>query len=288
LFAVLLARRNWATGRVDRRGALRLAGTQFVLILLFWTGWPHPTPDNALLELAVQGFRVALLQGAITWLLYLSLEPALRSRWPQSIVTWNRVLKGQWSDAQVWAHVLIGAAAGLVAIVLISLREVFAISSEGLGFSGSLGMLLGAREWTGLTFLRLSEALQSGLLIFFVIFGLRLLLRRDWIAALAGASLMASFEGGVRNAPDALIAYLVYVSAYSVLNWILLRLGLVVTISAIFLMNSFGNVALGTDLTAWYVPYGLATLALMLTIILFAFWKSLGNRPLIGPEEQPV
>jgi predicted Ser/Thr protein kinase len=288
LVALLLARRNWATGRVDRRGALRLAGTQFVLIVLFWIGWPHLTPDNSLLELAIQGVRVALLQGAITWLLYLSLEPALRSRWPQSIVTWNRVLKGQWSDAQVWAHILIGAASGLLTIVVVSLREISALSTEGLGFSGSLGMLLGARQWAGLTVLRFSEALQSGLLIFFVIFGLRLLLRKDWIAALASASLMAALEGNLRTAPDAVMAFLVYVCAYSVMNWILLRLGLVVMISSIFFINSFGNLAFGTDLTTWYAPYGLATLALMLGIAVFAFWKSLGNRELFGTPEQAV
>ena len=98
---------------------------------------------------------------------------------------------------------------------------------------------------------------------------------------------MAALEDNVRNAPNALAAYLVYVCAYSVTNWILLRLGLVVTISAIFFMNSLGNLALGTDWSAWYVPYGLATLGLMLAIVFFAFWKSLGTRGLLDASEQP-
>ncbi len=53
-------------------------------------------------------------------------------------------------------------------------------------------------------------------------------------------------------------------------RWTLLRPGLAVTISAIFFIYSFGNLALSTDLTAWHVPYGTATLALMLGITLLA------------------
>ncbi len=34
----------------------------------------------------------------MVWLLYLALEPAVRSRWPHAIVTWNRVLAGRWKD----------------------------------------------------------------------------------------------------------------------------------------------------------------------------------------------
>jgi hypothetical protein len=99
---------------------------------------------------------------------------------------------------------------------------------------------------------------------------------------------MAALEGNLRTAPDAVMAFLVYVCAYSVMNWILLRLGLVVMISSIFFINSFGNLAFGTDLTTWYAPYGLATLALMLGIAVFAFWKSLGSREIFGTAEQAV
>ena len=42
---------------------------------------------------------------AVLWLVYLALEPAVRARWPHSIMTWNRVLAGRWLDAQVgFAH----------------------------------------------------------------------------------------------------------------------------------------------------------------------------------------
>jgi hypothetical protein len=66
---------------------------------------------------------------------------------------------------------------------------------------------------------------------------------------------------------------LLYVVVYSALAFVLLRCGLVATIVAVFFANSGNTVLLGSDGTTWYIA-----------IAVWAFWRSLGGRELIGEE----
>ena len=49
------------------------------------------------------------------WLLYLALEPFARRRWPQMLISWTRALSGSWRDPLVGRDMLIGAAVGTAA-----------------------------------------------------------------------------------------------------------------------------------------------------------------------------
>ena len=86
------------------------------------------------------------------------------------------------------------------------------------------------------------------------------------------------------NSHDWQIKALVYALVYFAIFIVLLRVGLVATITAVFFINSFNALTLGLDLTTWYAPYGLATLTLLLSIAVVAFWKSLGAGGLLGNE----
>lgn len=85
-----------------------------MLAVLGWLGSAHHLNDIhrefGLLKNAVGG---AVFTGFLMWLLYLALEPTARARWPQALVTWNRLLAGQFGDAQLGSHVLVGAVIGL-------------------------------------------------------------------------------------------------------------------------------------------------------------------------------
>src|SRR5277367_4848286 len=107
-----MARRNWMSGRADGVGAFHVACASFLLQAISWAGSFHPVRDVAIFQLFVQAVAQWLLGAAMLWFAYLALEPEVRSRWPHSIVTWNRVLAGRWLDAQVGSHILIGAVVG--------------------------------------------------------------------------------------------------------------------------------------------------------------------------------
>lgn len=78
---------------------------------------------------------------------------------------------------------------------------------------------------------------------------------------------------------------IILVSMFGILIFFLLRSGLVTTMSAIFFIDGTNAITLGTDWKTWYAPAGLATLLFLLCIVLFAFWRSLGSRELLGGPE---
>jgi hypothetical protein len=191
-------------------------------------------------------------------------------------------MAGRWLDPQVASHVLIGAAVGCLIWQAFALSGIWFGARNIMDSPGSLFYVEGARHWISGNAGCLGGALRIGLTFFFALFVLRTLLRRDWLAA-AVASLFGIFmEGSVVNSPDWQIKAIVYGIVYFTIFIVLLRFGLVATISAVFFINSFNGMPLGLDWTTWYAPYALATLALLLAITAVAFWRSLGSRGLLG------
>jgi uncharacterized membrane protein len=77
---------------------------------------------------------------------------------------------------------------------------------------------------------------------------------------------------------------LLYVAIYSALAFVLLRCGLVATIVAVFFADSGNAMLLGLNWQTWYASSGIATLLLLSAIAVWAFWRSLGGRELIGDD----
>ena len=287
ILIALIARRNWKLGRTDRSGALRIAAARLLIGLVAWAGVMHPIAGQNMADLFESAAADLLGTAAVLWLLYLAIEPAIRAKYPHAMVTWNRLLAGRWLDAQVWSHVLIGAALGCVIWMWFILPDVV-VSTGRLGEGGNLYFLLGTRAWIGMHADRLANALQVGPMVFAVICGIRRLVRMDLLAALATALIFTfAFESDVYNQRgiDLMIAIGLFLSVYTVVAYVLMRLGLVATIALIFFVNSFSGLWLGTDWTTWYAPTGVATLTLLFGIALFAFWRSLGGRELLGSGE---
>jgi hypothetical protein len=130
-------------------------------------------------------------------------------------------------------------------------------------------------------------SLFFGLLVFFSICGLRRLVRKDVAAAILAALLLLFANGGVFTSPNWKVSAAIYIGMYSVLVFILLRLGLVATIAAAFFIDSINLITLGWDWKTWYAPAGLATFFLLLGIAIFAFWRSLGSRELFSAAANP-
>jgi hypothetical protein len=123
-------------------------------------------------------------------------------------------------------------------------------------------------------------------MVFFAICGLRRLVRKDIPAAIL-AALLLMLSNGSTFSSDWKVAVAIYIGVYSVLVFVLLRLGLVTTIAAVFYIDTMNQITLGTDWKTWYAPAGLATFLLLLGIAVFAFWRSLGTRELFGPIPNP-
>jgi serine/threonine-protein kinase len=283
---LLLAVRNWKLERADHQGARRIAMACFLLSGIAWAGRVHVAGIDDLFELGTNAIADALLSASIIWLVYLALEPAVRARWPHSIVTWNRVLAGRWLDAQVGSDILLGAAVGAGLWAVFKAVTVLGMNSnEPSSWDASLLALLGTRQWIASQAINLGEALRLGLFGFLAIFGLRRLLRNDLLAAVAASLLFTLQEGQVMRAHDWVGIAAFFVFLYACLIFVLLRFGLVATIVAVFFANGVNIIVLGGDWKGWYTASSLATLAIFLGIAVFAFWRSLGGRELIGADE---
>jgi hypothetical protein len=261
---------------------------QILLLFVAWAGRVHAVDDDRMVGLFFSNLATWLLAGGLVWLLYMALEPAVRSRWPHSIVTWNRVLAGGWMDAQVGAHILIGAAAGCAIWIAAETSGLLVDPANPVDSVGSLFGLLGTRQWIGGHAGTLNGALQTGLIFFFVIFCLRVVVRKDVLAALVAATLFTLVNGSIFASPHWQLSLAIYSGLVTMLMFCLLRFGLVTTMASVFFINSCNNITLGTNWRTWYAPYGIATLCLLLGIAVFAFWRSLGERELLGGEAAEV
>jgi serine/threonine-protein kinase len=280
LAVVLLARHNWRLGHIDRKGALRIGIARCLLGLLAWIGTVHPVPDESMIPFFFANCAAWLMWGAALALLYVALEPLVRARWPHSIVTWNRLLAGRWLDAQVGSHILIGATVG--AAVWVAAQGFGDWQNPGMDTLGGINSALGTRQWLAAHAIVMEGSLFFGLLVFFSICGLRQMVRKDVPAAILAALLLVLSSGSVFTSPNWKLEAAISISVYSVLVFVLLRLGLVATMAAVFFIDSFNLISLGADWKAWYAPSGLASFILLLGIAVFAFWRSLGSRELFS------
>ena len=70
------------------------------------------------LPMFILAASVALFFSALTWLLYISLEPYVRRHWPGTIISWTRMLSGQFKDPVLGRDILLGALFGVTSAVL--------------------------------------------------------------------------------------------------------------------------------------------------------------------------
>jgi hypothetical protein len=220
-----------------------------------------------------------LLRAAMLWIVYLAIEPAVRARYPHAMITWNRALAGRWLDPQVCAHVLIGGAVGSALWTVGFLVEV---PADAVVNGGNTFVLQGTRQWIARHGLLASSALEYGLVVFAVMCFLRRLVRYDILAALATGAIFAMTEGDVAHAANWQAIAALFVVFYALLAFVLIRFGLVASIAAIFFANCFPNIWLGSDWKAWFAPIGVASMLVVAGIAGVAFWKSLGDRDLLG------
>ncbi|UCE03883.1 MAG: serine/threonine protein kinase [Candidatus Latescibacterota bacterium] len=278
--STLLARRNLQQGRGDRRGAWRLA--LFILGILFATWLIHANHAPSLVEESALFFRtfgVMLFVSGVFWVLYIALEPYVRRRWPDSIISWSRLLGGHFRDPLVGRDALIGMLLGAGTTYLVLLPQVLlpllgkapaapdAVAPEVL--HGPLRALFGV-------LLELTDAISGPLAILMLMLGLRMLLRRQWIANVSVVLLLGSIIGLTSDDP------LVYLPlAYAITGiWMftLLRFGIVTMMAGFFTLSVLEHYIVTIDHTLWYANASFVVLALMTLLLLFAFHTSMAGQ----------
>jgi hypothetical protein len=108
-----LAYRNLKTKRGDWKGAMRVGFFSFSILLVADLISGHYTGNFvAMLNIFFVGVQKALLSAAEIWLFYIALEPYVRRLWPSLMISWSRLLAGNYRDPMVGRDVLIGCLFG--------------------------------------------------------------------------------------------------------------------------------------------------------------------------------
>jgi serine/threonine-protein kinase len=281
--SALLARRNLKMGRGDRRGATRLAFLFLTVRMLYWLFMEH---HNGLAGYEFGLFVIHLAGSVYTavfvWILYVALEPFVRRRWPQRIISWSRLLAGAYRDPLVGRDILIGAVFGVGGIlcgVLTSIGTRWFDLPPDLSITpaaASLGTHLFIAKFVG--------QLQAGIfLAFFSIFLLLLfimVLRRELLAFGALWILLAIVNTLVGQTHMQMIL-LTALSSFLVV-FVLYRYGLLAAVSAIFFAHLWVFFPMTTELTAWYATDFVIALAMCLALAVYSFYISLAGQPLFA------
>jgi hypothetical protein len=272
----LLAWLNFRARRGDIRGAGRLAAFVFVAEILEWVCTAHHVSSTVELALFIGGVSGAALAAGFVWMLYLALEPYVRRRWPQIMITWSRLLAGGFRDPLVGGHLLVGVALG-IALALCYLLEA-RYGSFVFFDDQTLISVLDARHMAGgILSLLIGTTIVADLFLVFLFFLLRVLLCRQWLAALVFI-LLSGVAGLQSSHPVISILFTALILGFFVAN--LLWFGVLPTLVTGFVGILLRDFVLTTDLSAWYAGTTVAAVAIVLALTAYAFHTAVAGRPL--------
>jgi serine/threonine-protein kinase len=276
--SVVLARRNLHLGRGDRRGAMRVAVVFFLVRMLVWAFTEH---HNGVVgrefDLFLTHLAFAVFFAAFLWVLYVALEPFVRKKWPGWIISWSRLLGGDYRDPLVGRDVLIGSVVGAS---MIAISGVSRLVPNLIGQATPV-TITPATEMidTGRFFSRFAEQLSAGLFLAFICMFLMLLfvalLRREILSLIALGMLITIMTMLISNASLIMLPF----SAGSALLTVfaLRRYGLLALSAAFFVAHLFVFFPITTDFTAWYAGDFTVALVICVLLAIYAAYTSVGG-----------
>ncbi|HLN57260.1 MAG TPA: serine/threonine-protein kinase [Thermoanaerobaculia bacterium] len=281
---VIFARRNLRQGRGDPRGALRVSSFVVVLSILAWLLFAHHVTDLwGEFEMLIRALGFALFKGAFVWLAYMALEPYVRRKWPDLLISWTRLLSGRFQDPLVGRDVLIGLFfGGLTTIVffidngLASFWNVPGMTpvppGGGQALSGPSRLGGWLLDQVGISPI-LALAVTSLLILSWVI------LRRRWLAVGMAFLVLALMEISSENI---LVEVSMALAIAGLTIFTVVRFGIVALAVSILLRGLFSQFPLTLDFSRWYAGRSLFLLLVLAGLAFYGFRTCLGGKSALG------
>jgi serine/threonine-protein kinase len=229
---------------------------------------------NRFLLLAVS--QALLLAGSF-WLVYFALEPYMRRRWPDAIISWGRILGGNLRDPLVARDVLVGILFSIFGQLFIQFENLVRLWRDLSPVGPShVQTLLGGRYLASVWLWQLIRALVFPLLFFFLMFLLWSLTRRQWLSM--SLFVLLYLTSGLPAISDPLVALPFRGLMLLALAFCLLRFGFLTVAVATFVNGILYGSPITTDFSAWYAGNGLLALLAVMALALYAFYTSLGGQ----------
>ena len=280
--AVFLARRNYSRGKGDLRGALRIATAVFVLELSICLFRAHFIPTLDTVGVLIFAVSTALFVSGLIWGLYLALEPYVRRNWPQTIISWTRLLAGKLRDPLVGRDLLFGVLLGVLWVLIFGIGNIFLIRAGGRPQFPNTEILLGFRETFAIWLLNLVGSIQSTLVFFFVLVLLRVLVRNRWLAAALFVLLFSVSK--VLGSDHPMIEAPAWLIIYSIAAVAVVRFGLIVLAVGIVTVDVLLNLPYSLDFSNWYAARTLCVVLGFIAVAIWGFYTALAGQRLWKSE----
>jgi serine/threonine-protein kinase len=280
--AVFLARRNYVRGKGDRRGALRIASVVFVLELSICLFRAHFTVTFDAVGLFILAVSTALFVSGSIWVLYLALEPYVRRNWPQTIISWTRLLAGRLRDPLVGRDLLFGTLLGMLWSLVFAIFNILDMRAGAQPQFPNTEFLLGFRETSANWLLNLVGSIQTTLVFFFFLLLLRVLARNRWVAAALFVLLFSAAK--VLGGDHPMIEAPMWLLIYTIAAVAVVRFGLIVLAVGIVMVNVLLNLPYTLDFSLWYAARALCVVFGFVVLAIWGFYTSLAGQRLWKDE----
>ena len=271
---------NVRRGRADLRGATRLSLIYFLCLASVKLLQMHHSATLGEIDNFWTSIGGALVNGGLIWVFYAALEPWVRRKWPRTMISWTRYTTKGASDPLVGRDLLYGTVFGII----LDFGDVVDTALHGNNHQPlfpPLNAMLGVRSELASVIAAVRDAIFTAVLFFFILFLLRLVLRKDWIAGAAFAVILAfvtNFSSTTAwvDLPLAALVFAVFALA-------LLRFGLLAGIvtSAVGQILALGGVL---DFSSWYAGMAAMPFLLVALLVVYGFRTSLAGRKLFTQE----
>ena len=277
----IFARRNVRMGRGDRKGSFRVSAFVFSAVMLAWILEGHHVLDTGgEFEMFGRAFSAAVTVAVFVWLSYMALEPYVRRRWPDLLISWTRLLSGKVWDPLVGRDALAGALLGTVAAlsgyVLDALPYWFNV--PGITPIPSVPYSLeGPNRFLAVGLSNLMFGVIITLVTLSLLFLARVFLRKQWLAVgVTGLILSILNLGGSGENFWVALPFALIFGALSLI--VLIRFGLL----ALFVFNVYWSLLsilpVTPDFSRWYIGRSLFLLLVLVGLAVYGFRAALAGR----------
>jgi hypothetical protein len=277
-FAIL----NLKRGRGDRVGAWRLGCAAFTLQILTFLFRAHFVASSDLIGVVLLAITTSVGYAGAMWLFYIALEPYVRRNWPQTIISWTRLVSGKLRDPLVGRDMVSGVLLGMAWVLIFEIGNLFSIRmGDALQF-GSSDLLGGFREAIGYYFNVAGNSIQGALAFFLMLVLIKLIVRNQWLAVVVFIAIQVTPR--VLGSEHVLLDFVVWTLVYLIAALAVVRFGLIALGIGVFLADVLLNVPYSLDFSNWYAAHNLLLVFSFFAIGVWGFYLSLGGKKLIKDE----
>jgi hypothetical protein len=215
-------------------------------------------------------------------LLYIALEPYVRRNWPQTIISWTRLVSGRLRDPLVGRDMVSGVLLGMAWVLIFEIGNLFSIRLGDALQLGSSDLLGGFRESIGYYFNVASNSIQGALAFFLMLVLIKFIVRNQWLAVLVFVAIQVTPR--VLGSDHVWLDFAVWVLVYAIAALAVVRFGLIALGIGVFLADVLLNVPYSLDFSNWYAAHNLLLVFSFFAIGVWGFYLSLGGKKLIKDE----